>query len=180
MLWPLGPYCPPNPLNHAAHRIPDYGGDGAMTAFDRAWQIVKGQQGCDNCAELFEESQMKRISLGGEAGQGWAFLCPSCAKAEEEYQNTPDGPNLAPSGGADFDSELNDDEFVNQESFNDPAIDIIEQILGIFGDEHGIDQCYGCGLEGDLRTFGVGRDRRKCPSCGSREIHGKDAYEGGD
>ena len=155
-----------------------------MTAFDRAWSLLKSQ-GCDGCAEQFDESQMKRVDLGGEAGQGWAFLCPTCAKANEEYHNTPNEPILTPSSGADFDNELNDDEFIDSDSFNDPVPDIIEQIMGVFGDKPEMDMCYSCGLEGDLRTFynthpTTGRRERMCPSCGSYEIHGKNAYGGGD
>jgi hypothetical protein len=82
-----------------------------------------------------------------------------------------------------IDDDENDDEFIDPDAFNDPVPDIIEQIMAIFGDKPQIDMCYGCGLEGDLRTFyntsSTGRRERKCPSCGSYEIHGKDAYGGG-
>ena len=149
-----------------------------MTAFDRAWELLKSQ-GCDGCAEQFDESQMTRVSLGGEAGQGWAFLCPSCAKGEEEYHNTP-----LDTSETYLDTDENDDEFIDPDAFNDPVPDIIEQIMGVFGDKPEMDMCYSCGLEGDLRTFYnthpiTSRRKRMCPSCGSYEIHGKNAY-GGD
>ena len=76
---------------------------------------------------------------------------------------------------------MNDDEFVDNDSFNSPVVDNIESILGMVGLDGKIDQCYGCGLEGDLRTFtqrsSTGRLERRCPSCGSYEVHGKEAYK---
>ena len=82
-----------------------------------------------------------------------------------------------------IDDDENDDEFIDPDAFNDPVPDIIEQIMAIFGDKPEMDMCYSCGLEGDLRTFyntsSSGRRERKCPDCGSYEIHGKNAYGGG-
>ncbi len=79
------------------------------------------------------------------------------------------------------DSEMNDDEFVDNDSFNSPVVDTIESVLEMVGLDGKIDECYGCGLEGDLRTFtqrsSTGRLERKCPSCGSYEVHGKGAYK---
>ncbi len=80
-----------------------------------------------------------------------------------------------------IDDSENDDEFIDNDAFNDPVPDIIEQIMGIFGDKPEIDMCYSCGLEGDIRTFtvrnSIGRLERKCPNCGSYEVHGKEAYK---
>tara|TARA_R110002012_G_scaffold303006_1_gene504557 strand:- start:1355 stop:1924 length:570 start_codon:yes stop_codon:yes gene_type:complete len=83
----------------------------------------------------------------------------------------------------DPDSELNDDEFVDNDSFNSSVSDTLDSILSIVGMEQELDECYGCGLEGDLKTFmrrnASGRFERKCPSCGSFEVHGTNAYKGG-
>jgi hypothetical protein len=82
----------------------------------------------------------------------------------------------------DIDSDENDDEFIDDENFNKPAVRAIEEILSIFGLEGKIDMCYSCGLEGTLDNFTqrnqFGRLERKCPQCGSYEIHGKNAYGG--
>ena len=84
-----------------------------------------------------------------------------------------------------IDDPENDDEFIDNDAFNDPVPDIIEQIMAIFGDEPEMDMCYSCGLEGDLRTFYntdpyTGRRERMCPDCGSYAIHGVNAYGGGE
>jgi len=83
-----------------------------------------------------------------------------------------------------IDDPDNDDEFIDNDAFNDPVPDIIEHIMGIFGDEPEMDMCYSCGLEGDIRTFTVrspiGRLERKCPNCGSYEVHGVNAFGGGE
>jgi len=54
----------------------------------------------------------------------------------------------------------------------------------IFGLDKKTDMCYSCGLEGTLDNFtqrnASGRLERRCPQCGSYEVHGKDALAAGD
>jgi len=37
-------------------------------------------------------------------------------------------------------------------------------------------ECFSCGLTGGYDTFGMGRNR-KCPDCGSYEVHSSDVGE---
>lgn len=80
------------------------------------------------------------------------------------------------------DSDENDDEFIDNERFDQPALRAINDILSLVGFDNSIEECYGCGLEGTLANFTqqnkFGRLERKCPQCGSYEIHGKNAYGG--
>jgi hypothetical protein len=80
----------------------------------------------------------------------------------------------------DVDSDDNDDEFVDNDKFNQPAVRAINEILSTVGLDGSIDECYGCGFEGTLENFTQrnesGRLERKCPQCGSYEVHGKNAY----
>ena len=80
----------------------------------------------------------------------------------------------------DIDSDENDDEFIDNEQFDQPAVRAIDEILSIFGLDKKTDMCYSCGLEGTLDNFtqrnASGRLERRCPQCGSYQVHGKDAY----
>ena len=151
-----------------------------MTVFDRAWALVKGIE--DD--PLVRERQGYRYVTQDRDFMGW--LRENRWPVGDDFAQLPFREqrkilsiyrNLQRN---DPDSEMNDDEFIDNDSFNSPVADTIESILEMVGLEGKIDECYGCGLEGDLRTFTqttpTGRLERKCPSCGSNEIHGKGAY----
>lgn len=82
-----------------------------------------------------------------------------------------------------IDDDENDDEFIDNDQFNNPALRAIQQILGIADSDlvDATDECYSCGFEGTLHNFmqmtPSGRPENRCPECGSTSIHGKDAYK---